>query len=79
MTTSSSGLFSSGPLKWIAQTREREVLDVTAVEEFTEVFRTEHRQIRDLLLELADAFRDRDTGRVRALIAPTASLRYYPL
>jgi hypothetical protein len=36
---------------------------VTAVQEFTEVFRTGHRQGRDLLLELVGAFGDRDAGR----------------
>jgi len=42
------------------------------VQEFTEVFRTEHRQVRDLLLGLAGAFGDRDAGRARALVAAVA-------
>ena len=36
------------------------------------MFRTEHRQVRALLLELAGAFGDRDAGRGRALIAAVA-------
>jgi hypothetical protein len=45
---------------------------VTAVQELTEVFRAEHRQVRDLLLGLAGAFGDRDDGRARALVAAVA-------
>jgi hypothetical protein len=41
----------------------------TLVQEFTEVFRTEHRGVRDLLLDLVEAFRLRDTERVRELVA----------
>jgi uncharacterized protein (DUF2249 family) len=41
------------------------------VQEFTEVFRAEHRQVRDLL-GLAGAFGDRDAGRARALVAAAA-------
>lgn len=44
----------------------------TAVEEFTEVFRAEHRQVRDLLLELVRAFDERDAARVRSLVAAVA-------
>ena len=45
---------------------------MTAVQEFTGVFRAEHRQVRDLLLELVRAFGDRDAGRARTLIAAVA-------
>ncbi|MFB4307155.1 hemerythrin domain-containing protein [Actinomadura sp. GTD37] len=41
----------------------------TLVQEFTDVFRTEHRGVRDLLLDLVEAFRLRDTERVRELVA----------
>ncbi|GAA1869094.1 hemerythrin domain-containing protein [Actinomadura bangladeshensis] len=40
----------------------------TLVQEFTDVFRTEHRGVRDLLLDLVEAFRLRDTERVRELV-----------
>lgn len=40
----------------------------TLVQEFTEVFRTEHRGVRDLLLDLVQAFRLGDTERVRELV-----------
>lgn len=40
---------------------------MTALQEFAEVFRAEHRQVRDLLLELVVAFRERDTQWARAL------------
>jgi hypothetical protein len=33
---------------------------VTALQEFTDVFRAEHRQVRDLVLELVGAFHERD-------------------
>lgn len=46
---------------------------MTAIEEFTEIFGAEHRQVRDLLLELIRAFRDRDTGRARSLVASVAA------
>ncbi|NKZ07468.1 hemerythrin domain-containing protein [Actinomadura latina] len=39
------------------------------VQEFTDVFRTEHRGVRDLLLDLVEAFRVRDTERIRELVA----------
>jgi len=51
---------------------EGEVPGVTVVQEFTEVFRAEHRQLRNLPLELAGAFGDRDAGHARALIAAVA-------
>ncbi|MFE9106586.1 hypothetical protein [Actinomadura geliboluensis] len=37
----------------------------TLVHEFTAVFRAEHRGVRDLLLDLVEAFRPRDTERAR--------------
>jgi hypothetical protein len=40
---------------------------------FTWTFREEHRVVRDLLLELVDAFDRRDIPRVRALLADTAA------
>jgi hypothetical protein len=45
---------------------------VSAVQEFTEVFRAEHRQVRDLLIDLMQAFGQRDTTRARALVAAVA-------
>lgn len=45
---------------------------MTAVEEFTEVFRAEHRQVRDLLLGLTRAFRERDAEHARSLVAAIA-------
>lgn len=38
------------------------------MQEFTEVFRAEHRDVRDLLLDLVDAFEDGDVERARALV-----------
>ena len=56
---------------------ERGVPGVTAVQEFTEVFRAEHRRVRDLLLGLAGAFGDRDTGRALvAAVAETTGLHF---
>lgn len=51
---------------------EGKVSGVTAVQECTELFRTERRQARGLLLKMAGAFGDRDAGRGRALIAAVA-------
>ncbi|NUP47396.1 MAG: hemerythrin domain-containing protein [Catenulispora sp.] len=45
---------------------------MNAVQEFTEVFRTEHRQVRDLLLELVRAFQERDARRARSLLTAVA-------
>lgn len=44
---------------------------MTSVREFTEVFRTGCRHVRDLLA-LARAFGDRDPGQARTLIAAVA-------
>ncbi len=41
---------------------------------FAEVFRQEHRQVRDLLLDLIQAFEDRDLPRVRELLGRVAAL-----
>jgi hypothetical protein len=45
---------------------------VSAVQEFTETFRTEHRQVRDLLLDLVRAFGARDVGEARSLLTEVA-------
>ncbi|MDB1088313.1 hemerythrin domain-containing protein [Streptomyces sp. ACA25] len=45
---------------------------MTALKEFTEAFSAEHRQVRDLLLELVDAFGKQDIARVRALVGTVA-------
>lgn len=52
--------------------REKGQGEVTAVEDFTDVFRAEHRQVRDLLLELVAAFDERDAARVRVLVGAVA-------
>ena len=41
-------------------------------DQFTEIFREEHRKIRDTLLELIDAFSVRDLQRARTLLQRTA-------
>lgn len=41
---------------------------------FAEVFRQEHRQVRDLLLDLIQAFEDRDLPQVRELLGRVAAL-----
>lgn len=45
---------------------------MSAVQEFTETFRTEHRQVRDLLLELVEAFGRLDAARARTLVTAVA-------
>ncbi len=42
-------------------------------ERFTQVFRDEHRKIRDLLPELIEAFKARDPERIRPLLGQTAT------
>ena len=42
-------------------------------DEFTQVFREEHRAIRDLLLELIDAFRAADRPRIESLLREMAA------
>jgi hypothetical protein len=41
---------------------------------FTTIFRQEHRIVRDLLLELVDAFEARDVSRATSLLAETATV-----
>lgn len=43
-------------------------------DQFTQMFRTEHREIRDVLLDLVTAFQTGDQVRARALIERTAVL-----
>ena len=43
-------------------------------DQFTETFRDEHRQVRDTLLRLMQAFNERDLPRVRSLLDQTATL-----
>src|SRR5690606_26805 len=45
---------------------------MTAAATFTTIFREEHREVRDLLFDLIDAFRARDTGRARSLLTQIA-------
>ena len=45
----------------------------TLADEFSEVFRCEHRLVRDLLLDLVDAFTSRDGARARALLEETTA------
>ncbi|MCC7355164.1 MAG: hemerythrin domain-containing protein, partial [Anaerolineae bacterium] len=51
-------------------------------DQFTQIFREEHRKVRDALLDLMLAFQVRDRGRIRALLNQVAVLtgphfRYY--
>ncbi|GBD24022.1 hypothetical protein HRbin29_01695 [bacterium HR29] len=41
---------------------------------FTQIFREEHRQVRDLLLDLIQAFQDRDLSRARERLGRVAAL-----
>lgn len=41
---------------------------------FTQVFREEHRQVRDFLLDLIQAFQDRNLPRARELLGRLAAL-----
>lgn len=43
------------------------------VEEFTQIFREEHRQVRDDLLALVDAFQERDRARAGTLLERIAA------
>lgn len=43
-------------------------------DQFTEIFRDEHRRVRDTLLSLIRAFQGRDLLRVRSLLDQTATL-----
>jgi hypothetical protein len=42
-------------------------------EQFTQIFRDEHRQIRDVFLELIEAFRVRDKARIGSLLEQAAT------
>lgn len=42
-------------------------------DQFTALFRREHRQVRDLLLQLVDAFQQRELPRVRGLLHTVAA------
>ena len=46
----------------------------TLADQFSQMFRDEHRQIRDALLDLVDAFAARDTARIRSLLGQIAVL-----
>lgn len=43
-------------------------------DQFTQIFREEHRKIRDTLLDLIEAFKARDRNRIQALLEQTARL-----
>lgn len=47
---------------------------MTAAATFTEVFRAEHREVRDLLFALIDAFQDRNTALARSLLDRIAAV-----
>jgi hypothetical protein len=40
---------------------------------FTQIFRDEHRKVRDVLLDLIQAFQDRDRGQIQSLLNQTAA------
>lgn len=46
----------------------------TLADDFTALFRAEHRQVRDALLDLVDAFRERDRPRIETLLGRVATL-----
>ncbi len=43
-------------------------------DQFTQMFREEHRSVRDVLLDLIQAFQERDRARIQSLLAQTAVL-----
>lgn len=47
---------------------------MTVAATFTDIFRQEHREVRDLLFDLIDAFHARDTARTRTLLGQIAAL-----
>lgn len=47
---------------------------MTAAATFTTMFRQEHREVRDLLFELIDAFQARDIAQAQALLGRVAAL-----
>jgi len=46
----------------------------TLADDFSTIFRTEHREVRDALLDLVDAFRERDRNRIATLLERIAAL-----
>lgn len=46
----------------------------TLADDFSTVFRTEHREVRDALLDLVDAFSERDRDRISSLLGRVAAL-----
>ncbi|MCZ7589908.1 MAG: hemerythrin domain-containing protein [Gaiella sp.] len=46
----------------------------TLTDDFSALFRAEHRDVRDALLDLIDAFRDRDRDRIETLLGRVATL-----
>lgn len=46
----------------------------TLADDFSTIFRTEHREVRDALLDLVDAFSERDRDRIRSLLGRVAAL-----
>lgn len=46
----------------------------TLADDFSTIFRTEHRGVRDALLDLVDAFSERDRDRIRSLLGRVAAL-----
>ncbi len=44
------------------------------VDQFTQMFREEHRAVRDALLDLIQAFQERDRARIQSLLNQTAVL-----
>lgn len=47
---------------------------MTLADQFTRMFRDEHRQIRDALLDLVVAFQERDQARAQSLLTTIAAL-----
>ncbi|MFB6273989.1 MAG: hemerythrin domain-containing protein [Salinibacter sp.] len=47
---------------------------MTKADQFTTTFREEHREIRDVLLELVQVFTDREPARARSLLEQAAAL-----
>ncbi len=43
-------------------------------DQFTQMFREEHRAVRDVLLDLIQAFQERDRARIQDLLTQTAAL-----
>ncbi len=47
---------------------------MSLADQFTQMFREEHRAVRDTLLDLVQAFTQRDKAKVQALLGRTAAL-----